>query len=399
MSRLLSAGAVAGLVLLSAVITAEPAAAATKAHGFQGGTGDGSGWLGNVLVPGGALAYCVDPAGNFPSGTTVDAGLVGAIPGTSAAANPGHNGTRTVTGIDIQKLNYAIATYGPSAVSDTLAAGLAAYVNSVTSSLHPGDGVSYYINIRVPVAKRAGVLAQYNTIKADVNAHYGWAIQTNSAHLSIAMDATPALTGVVHVSVTPATATGTLKLQGAVFTATGLTTSPATDGANLAITATALTGQDLYSVNVSGKFSAPTYYSTNVREHTTSSPADSQRVITAGTKTSVGFTASTFVDDPRAPVFEPVLTTAVSRSFVLPDEPVVDALIASVSADSPLWVQDLGGVFDPVVAKGFLYCGLAQNPSLGEELPADAVLRGPETVILSGPGTYTTDDSLSCPVA
>jgi hypothetical protein len=398
LSTLLSVGAVAGLVLLSAVVTAQPAAAATKAHGFQGGTGEGSGWLGNVLVPGGALAYCVDPAGNFPSGTTVDAGLVGAIPGTSAAANPGHNGTRTVTGIDIQKLNYAIATYGPAAVSDTLAAGLAAYVNSVTSSLHPGDGVSYYINIRVPVAKRAGVLAQYNTIKADVNAHYGWAIQTNSAHLSIAMDATPALTGVVHVSVTPATATGTLTLQGAVFTATGLTTSPATDGANLAIIATALTGQDLYSVNVSGKFSAPTYYSTNVREHTTSTPADSQRVITAGTKTSVGFTATAFVDDPLALQFEPVLTTKVTDSFVDPNTPIVDRLEASVSDDSPPWVQDVDGNFVPILASGYLYCGLARRPTPGEVADNTVKIFGPLLLTLNGPGSYSTSAGTSCPV-
>jgi hypothetical protein len=396
-----SAGLLLVVALLLAVtgsaLSASPAAAAAKAYGFQGGTGAGAGWLGNVSTHG-LLAYCVDEAGVFPSGTTSNDGFIGGITATSSSSDPGHNGTVAVAGSDMQKLNYALSKYGQVATSDRKAAALEAYVYSITSTLYPGNAVEQVIDIRVTdSADAAAVTNDYLAIKTDVDAHYAAPVQANSASLSIAMDPVPALTGTITVSVKPSTATGSLTLTNAVFTATGSTTIPVHDGDVIPITATQLTGNDLYSVQADATFTAPTTYSKDLNEYTTSSPDYSQRVVTGGKLKDATFTATTFAIDPLVPQFEPTLSTAVTDQSIDPGTPENDVLTASVADPTKPWLRDLAGAYVPVIARGTLYCGMSAYPVTGNAVPDGVLSKDPELLTLDGPGTYTTDGSLSCP--
>jgi len=396
-ARLVALLAAIALVLTGAVVFAAPAAAATKAYGFQGGTGAASGWLGNVSTHG-ILADCIDEAGFFPSGTTTANGYIGDISATSASADPGHNGTSAVSGADMQKLNYALSVYGQAATSDTKAAALEAYVYSITSSLYPGDDVKTIIDTRVTDSTdAANVYSSYLSIKADVNAHYASPVQKNKATVVVNMDPVPALTGTVTITATPASATGTMTLTGGVVTATGLTTTAVSNGDVIPITATADSSGDLYNVTANVSFTAPTTYSKDLYEYTTDSPTYAQRVVTGGKLSNATFTASGNAFDPVAPQFEPVVTTAVSDTSVEPGAPVTDQVTATVSDPTQPWTKNLAGDYYPVVARGTLYCGMDAFPTNGEAPPPEAVAEGPEFLTLNGPGTYTTDGSLSCP--
>ncbi len=386
-----------GLALTGSVVLAAPAEAATKAYGFQGGSGAGSGWLGNASTHG-VLAYCIDEAGVFPSGATTDDGYIGGISATTASADPGHNGTSAVTGSDMQKLNYALTKYGQAATSNRKAAALEAYVYSITSSLYPGNDIEQIIDIRVTdPADAAAVTNAYLAIKADANAHYATPLQTNAATLTITMDAPPALTGTIAVAVTPATATGTMTLTNAVVTATGLPTIAVSDGDAIPITATRLTGNDLYSVRADATFTAPTTWSKDLHEYSTGSPSYSQRLVSGGKIKGESFTATAEDFDPVSPQFQPIVRTTVSSTSVDPGEPVGDEVVASAADSAQPWLRDFGGNYYSVVASGLLYCGMSVFPTTGDTPPDDALVLGPELLTFNGPGTHETDGSLSCP--
>ena len=385
------------ILAMPSLVAAPPAEAAVRNFGFQGGTGAGSGWLGSVLTDDGTMAFCVDPAGFFPSASTASNSLVSSFAGTTAAANPGHNGTASVSGTDITKLNYALNTYASGANTNILAAGLAAYVNSITSSLHPGDGVWYYINIRVVNnANRDAVYARYLAIKADVEANYYKAAGTNTATLGISMDPLPSTDGTLNVTVSPTNATGVVTLTGAVFTATGLTTANVANGSSLRISAIDPGNGELYEIGAAGVFTGPTTWAQQVRLWTTGNVNQQmQRVISPGPRNTGNFSATAFANDPLANEFEPVVTTEAQSALLNPGDPVIDKLTASV-VDSVLfpWRSTASGPL-PVVADGTLYGPFTDPPAQSATVPVGAPVAGTESVTLNGPGDYFTSGSVT----
>lgn len=391
----------AALILSFAIVAAplvapgEPAEAAVRLYGFQGGSGAGAGWLGNVNVNG-AVAYCIDPAGFFPSAASGGGTLVSSFAGTTSSANPGHNGTRTVSGTDITKLNYALNTFSPGANTNVAAAGLAAYVNSITSSLHPGDGVYYYIDIRVTnLANRNAVKAQYQAIKANVEANWYKETGTNTASLSITMDPEPSIEGTLNVTANPASATGTATLSNAVFTATGLSTASVTNGSSLRVTGIPPADGSTYSIAANATFTAPTTYAQAVTIYYTGTTAQQQqRVIGPGPKNTGTFSAAAFVTDPLPNEFEPIVVTEAQDTILNPGDPVIDKLTATVEdpANFP-WRSSSTGPYE-VKAVGTLYGPFTDKPSPSATVPAGAPVAGTEEVLLAGPGDYFTSGSV-----
>lgn len=402
-SRAFIAAAIAALLLggtIAATGPADPAQAGVKGFGYQGGSGAGGGWLGSIETSSTSnqFGFCIDPYGFFPSGTTSSGGIITSITGTTAATHPGHNGTRNIpAGDSMRKLNYALSTYGPSANTNVKAAALAAYVYSITSSDHNGDGVYYFIDIRVPLAAdREAVKARYQVIKAAANTNFQKALGGRSATLDIVMDTAPALTGHVNVIAKPATSTGVLTLTGAYVAGTTDTTIDVVNGDVVEIEAIPTPmGEHLYEVEANATFTAPTWYDSNVRLYNTTNTY-AQRVIRAGNIGNGTFSARAAVADPLAGEFEPVLETVVENAHVAPGEPFIDILTASAVDDVNFpWRQNTSGDYAPIIATGTLYGPFASPPVQSSTVPAGAPVVGTESVTLNGPGEYSTSGSLT----
>jgi hypothetical protein len=378
-----------GAIAASIVIGAAPAQAATREFGFQGGSGAGSGWEGTTLVNGQRF-ICIDPDGLFPAGASVPVGLISSIQGTSRSANPGHNGTATVTDpVVFAKLNMGLSKYLPQVNSNVFGAAMELFVYSYTSSLHPGDGVSYYNNIRVTnAANRAAVWAQFKSIQADVNAHWADRVSSPVATARIAMDAGPRLSGTVTVSVSPSSATGTLHLTGAVVSGTTSTTVPVSNGSVVRITGTPSPGARQYQIQaMADGFRAQTTYAANVSMALTGAPsAQLQRVISAGTVNTGSFASGTTVTAAIPLQFEPVVATKLQYSYVNAGERMPDAYTAGVAEGSAPWMKAADGSYDPIVAKVTHYGPFAAKPTQADPVPAGAPVFGTSTTTLTGPG-------------
>jgi hypothetical protein len=378
-----------GVVATPIVLDVPPAVAATKEFGFQGGSGDGSGWEGITLVNGQRFV-CIDPAGLFPAGASMPVGLISNIPGTSRAANPNHNGTATVTDpVVFAKLNMGLSKYLPLANSNVTGAAIELFVYSYTSSLHPGDGVAYYNNIRVTnAANRAAVWAQFKAIQADVNAHWADPVVTPTATTRIVMNAGSSFTGTVTVSVSPASASGVLHLTGAVVSGTASATVPVGNGSVINVTGTPQAGARSYQISaMADGFRASTRYAPNVTMATTGAPAAQlQRVISAGTMNATSFASAVDMTAALALRFEPIVSTKLQYTYVNAGDPMPDNYIASVTEGSAPWMKDANGTYDRIVSRVTHYGPFASKPSESASVPAGAPVFSTATTTLTGPG-------------
>lgn len=397
-SRLLRIIAAAAIVLststaIVAMEPAPPAQAATYGYGYNGGTpctGCGAGWMGSVFMPDGTQGFCIDPIGLFPSGASSNQGLISFIQGTTSATWPGHNDTRSVSGVAIQQLNYALTKYTPLIDTNNEGAALAAYVYMHTVA---GNLASYginswddYVDVRVPASQRATVKAMANAIAADAGANYATG---GSGTANVDINMLDSYSGTVTTAITPTNLTGTLTLIGAHFTDTGLSTRTVSSGQVLAIEGDPL-DSDIhdYSIEAILQVSIPGAVSSSLTLWRTASPAYAQRDISIGAPgPPTTITATDFVDDPELP-FAPVLTTAVQSQFVNIGDAYVDTVIAGVADDSPAWRQFTDGTYVPIIARGTLYGPFSDAPVESADVPVDAPVIGTETMTLTGPGTH-----------
>jgi hypothetical protein len=256
--------AVLGLLFLGAL----PADAATKNAGIPDLTPYG-GYLGNYLAPDGSRVYCIDSPLPWPSGTTSDPAQVDTLVTTWGS---------TLPAADVQKLNYVLLTYGQTD-DPVQAAAVAAYVNAYTSGWARDLGAGYdagawYLN------GDATVTAVYDTIWADAQAN---AAPTGAATVQLDVD-----TGTVAVTASPASATGTLTLKGAVRTDTGESTFPVSSSEVIPITGTPADDVVEYTITAQADFAAITPASASLVLYTT---PDQQRTIRGGAPGSLAFSA------------------------------------------------------------------------------------------------------------
>jgi hypothetical protein len=107
---------------------------------------------------------------------------------------------------------------------------------------------------------------------------------------------------------------------------------------------------------------------------------------------SYSFSAADYVTDPLELKFEPIITTAVADSMLQPGDAFVDQIVAGIGPTSPAakWRTFEDGLFLPITARGSLFGPFADPPVAAAEVPPDAPLAWTETLILTGPGAYTS---------
>lgn len=364
---------------VSGVTTREPVAAATTGAGFSGITPYG-GYLGNYIAPNGTRVYCMDSGRDWPSGSTDGGALVGSLSTEwGAAISPG----------SLQRLNYALGTFGQTA-DPTQAAAVSAYVYAHTSN-SARSGPARHIGAHY-IDGNSAVLAAYNSIWDAVEANHAGPT-TGSATLAISMANTR--DGYVTVTTSPTTATGTLTLSGAVGSESGATTISVSHGQVVPIRGTPDDDATAYSISVAGNFVAPSGASPTVTVYTT---GNQQRTLSAGTPSEIVFSASAATPsmDLR---FAPIVRTQVASTFVSEGDAFVDALAASVADTSPLWRTLSTGAPVPVIATGTLFGPFTDRPVVSAVPPVGAPIVGSETVSLTGPGAYVSGGSFKAPAS
>lgn len=400
MQRWAAAAAALALVVVGLTITEElltppaPAFAGTDGYGFRGGSGAGSGWLGSINTPGGQ-GFCIDPAGVYPSGTTSYVGSVAFIQGTTSSTWPNHNDTRSMSGTDLQRLNYALAKYTPGVDTNVEGAGLAAFVYSVSMAGNLGaygiTDVYDYIRVRVPSASRAAVTAQYEAIAADTNANYALG---GAGTVNVDLEMQSSYNGTVTVSISPTNLSGVVTLSGGTF-ANGSATATVVNGSVLDVTGTPLDSDiQKYAISALLTVVAQGAPLQQVSLWTTSSPSYAQRLITtSGRGTGATLTDFDEVDDPEI-LFSPVLSTEVESRFVAAGDTYVDTVSAGVAAGSEDWRQLTDGSYIPIIARGTLYGPFTDTPVEVADVPVGAPVLGTASVTLTGPGTYTVPGTI-----
>ena len=365
--------------------TLAPAEAATTGAGYSGITPDG-GYLGNYIVPDGSRAYCMDSSADWPSGATGGASVVGALTTENGDA---------LSGAVLQKLNFALSTWGQTADA-TQAAAVNAYVYAYTSTWAHYNGQGYATGTHY-IDGNAAVLAAFNNLWGMTEATAG--SPQNAAPLngmmSFAVDNNN-YTGSLRVSSLPAGASVNLTLTNGVFTDTGSRTRNGVGNGTYAVRGTPPDGDPSYKISARGDATLTSGFTfdPNVTIYYTGSQ---QRVIKGGTTTPYTRTWTMTATDPfdRSTVFSPVVTSAVASRFVGEGSSFTDTLQADVAAGSQPWRQTTSGRYIPVVAKGTLYGPFADQPTPSATVPAGAPVAGTATVTLNGPGKYTAPSVLA----
>ncbi len=199
---------------------------------------------------------------------------------------------------------------------------------------HGMSGDSWFIT-RATGADIPTIRANLAAIRAAAAATTVGTSGTGAATLSIQMF--DSYDGQVTVTVSPASATGTLHLDGATVAGTPADTAPVTNGSVIPIRGTPLDSQtEEYAITASATFTVTNSggYLGQIGVYTTGS---AQRLAGPGGQApaSYSFSAADYVTDPLELQFEPIVTTQVSDAMVQPGDPMVDVLTAGLSATSP----------------------------------------------------------------
>lgn len=367
-----------GLTTLDQYNSALPAQAASWGAGFQGATPNGS-YLGNFIGPGGVRIYCIDSNIEDPVGADTDPGVL--------VSSFTTNWSQSYSGVNLQKMNYALLRYGQTADNVT-AAAVAAVIYAYTSSRARDYGVGYAAGLYY-IDGNSAITTAYTAIWNDVQANYN-AAAAGTASLSITM--LNSYDGSVTVSTNPTSATGTLTLEGATVAATGATSVAVRHGSVIQLKGNPLDAQNKYSITANASFTASGGAAANVNLY---SSGAYQRTVSGGRPNSISFSARAFVTDPLALEFAPVVATKVASRYVQPGDAFVDELTADVAEGSEAWRQRVNGSYFSIVAQGTLYGPFVDEPTPSALPPAGAPVVGTETVSLDGPGTYSSPGTLS----
>lgn len=363
-----------------AAAPAAPAFAATTGAGYSGITPYG-GYLGNYIAPDGTRVYCIDSGLEWPSGSTNGGTVVGSF-ATSWGA--------VLSGTVIRKLNYAMLTWGQTA-DPTNAAAVSAYVYAYTSNFARTNGASRGVGLHY-INGNAAVAAAYDVVWRQSEAAYAGP-QDARARVSITM--ANSWDGSVTVRTVPASAMGTLTLDGAVVAGSRSTSIAVRDGSVIPIRGVPGDTAESYSIRATGSFSAAIGAQENIVLYSTGSQ---QRTIRGAYTGSISLSASDLVED--IPLrFSPVVGTAVASVLVADGASFIDTVTASVAAESAEWRSDSAGNHVPVIASGTLYGPFAQRPDVADHAPAEAPVVGTELLTLTGPGQYRSSGTLTAPSA
>jgi hypothetical protein len=370
--RVLSSVVTIALALAGVVAFAPPAHAA----GYGPGYDIGNGHLGAYNV-GGVNVYCLEIEKARPLGAT---------------SGPSYQGWGALSSLDLARINMAVSTFGQS-TDRRVTAAVDLYVWSVADAAeynsHGMSGDSWFIT-RATGADIPTIRANLAAIRAAAAGTTVGTSGTGSATLSIQMF--DSYDGQVTVTVSPASANGTLHLDGATVAGTPADTSPVTNGSIIPIRGTPLDSQtDEYSITASATFAVTNSggFLGQIAVYTTGA---AQRLAGPGgsAPASYTFSAADYVTDPLALQFEPMITTQVSDELVQPGEAMVDVLTAGLSATSPAseWRTNEAGVYHPILATGVLFGPTSSPPPIGGEPPSGATVAWSETAVLTGPGNF-----------
>lgn len=387
LSRIASAVAAIAVLLAGAVTAVTVSAASALGAGFNS-----SDWIGNWVAPNGTRVYCIDVA--------QDSAASGG-PGRLVTGVRGVYGTRALSGQDLQRLNYAITKHGQTA-DPTTAAAVNAYVWSVTSSNHPGDGV-HYIRGKAPSGVWSAVEAVYWSVRNDTETNYMQGqMGTGTGLLAFTVDGNNSYLGRLELTgfSAPAGTTGTITLTNGVFANGSATLAGVSGNGSWAVRGTPPADGSSYKISAEGVFgvTVPGPYAANITLYSD----EIQRAAGPGTR-EPGFSQFTLRaadPTPRSPRFAPVLSTTVGARYLEPGDVPTDVLTVGVEVGRTPWFKNAAGQYIPVKFTGKLYGPLDHVPAVGEStsgLPV-AATASVTTSINDGPNvryTATADRPVS----
>jgi len=369
-----------GIIATGAVAIVSTSAQAAAVEGAGGAWTPSGGWLGNYIATDGSgkRIYCID----------VQADSIGSGgPGSVSSSISATSGTRTVSGDELKKLNYAISTWGQTGDANQ-AAAVSAYVYNFTSSNNYGNGQFY-----IDGGDDAAITSIYWQIAADTEVNYNQGGGgAGTGYLDFQVDGTNNYEGNMVAHVDPANATGTVSLANGVFADTGLATKDGivNNGVYPVHGVAPEDGSD-YKISGEGAFtgSGGTAYSSNVTIYSD----ELQRTAGPGTTTTspVSFTINGADPTFRIPDFNPVVGTQVSSKFVEVGQEFTDTLNFATTADDAglnnPWYVNRSGRYAPITAVGTLY-----GPSLSPFTESDDAPAG-VPVVASGVTVTTTPEA------
>lgn len=323
------------------------------------------------MIAGDAHTYCINPGEPVPTGTSVDMGVQTDAHGLSPQ--------------QLVSINYLVSTYGQTgdAVQAAAVGWAVKAIADRETTLHSwgyrGDSLPEAIDwIMRRVAPESSPAIQERTQQYLAEA-LAVPVPRVGGSLTLATDEDDPTHGSLTVDVDP-TASGTLRLENAVFSDTGLAERTAVRGpATYAITAPRSADARPYTVTAHGSFAVR---SAAVRLFVTSGQQE-----TAGPVGDRTFELSAQDAAPRPVRFSPRIST---EAHIDEDDRFVDAVTFVV--DDGVWPRRDDGSFVPVFATADLY-RTGAFPAESDEIPARLrpvatieVTSDPET----GAGTYRT---------
>ncbi|MDY0910753.1 hypothetical protein [Microbacterium sp. CFBP9034] len=355
----------AAIVLAVALLAAAIVLPASPAHAASQGSGFGAwapvstyGWHGSKLV-GGVHTYCILPGASAPTGPSTDNGTRSAVLGLSPQQLTGINLLVTKYGQTSDPAQAAAVAWAVKAIADRDAA--------LHHYGYHGDSLAGAINWTF-----SALAPQHNaTVQRLAVAYYDEATRTPAAkppggQLVFTTDAADHRLGTVTAKVSPADATGSITLEGAVFVnGGGATLRHAKAGVAYAIRTTPGSPGRPHTVTGAGRFTDPRPAA--VRHFTTPGGQD-----TAGPAAPVPFAVTGADAAPRVAPFLPSISTRVEARYSA-GGPFVDAV--TIEVDAGEWPRTKTGGYVPLAASATVY-RTDEEPVTTAAVPSEAVVAG-----------------------
>lgn len=274
--RLFATLTVAAIALAGAQLAPAAAHAADAGPGYDY-RGDPHSHLGGYLDPDGSVSYCIDAGKSSPlGGPTSDEGLVDHVNDLGASG--------------MRKLAYVLLRHGNTRDADTAAAVALVVWGLADPADHAARGGDGFVITRAPAEHRATILELAARFRDEAERYQTPDPAAGELSLTVERDRSHAVLG---VSLSPASATGTVELTNAVFADTGLASREGVaDGDQLEIDVQHPAGAAAYAVRAEGSFEAVGHTDGTVHLYRT---PGSQTTVSAGTRVPMAFDAAAAV--------------------------------------------------------------------------------------------------------
>jgi len=245
---------------------------------------------------------------------------------------------------------------------------------------------------RAPADQHADILAKLQTIRNAAKDLTARPAVASGKIVPITDPATKQITKVRVEGLSPADATGTLTLDGAVFADTGTKTiTGVVNGQTLDVRQMLPDDAADYTVKVSGDFFIKDKTAYQGQIGYWESGTDEQKTVGPGPKAPTRFALN--AQQQVSSIFSPVAGTQVASTYVKKGQQFQDQWKFGVASGSQPWRQLADGSYLPVTAKGTLYGPFQARPAEAEQPPANAPVASHATVTTdpkTGPtGEYT----------